>query len=107
MDYKRSDTFFVGSTLKFAITIDRKGFNMNWDYWKVTVTRGDRSIVCDRDQNTICDEDHQWYFLINTAELGTGTYKVKVEIDIPDEDFVPEKVSHEVYAQNLIKVTSL
>lgn len=106
MDYKHSNTWFVGSTLKFAINIERKGFNMLWDGWRVTVTRGDKQIVCDRDNNSISDEDNQWYFLVDTKELGVGTYKIKVEIDVPDDDF-PEKVCREVYGQNLIKVTSI
>lgn len=95
--------FYVGSTLKFAITIERKGFNMEWNNWVITVSRGDKTVICDRNNNTITDADGQWYFLIDTSVLGVGTYKIKVEIDVPDEDYA-SGVSHEVYGQNLIKV---
>ena len=103
MSCKHRSSFFVGSTLKFAVTIERDGFNMAWDPWKITVIRGDKSVVCDRDNNTVFDENDQWYFLVDTAILGVGTYKVKIDIDVPDDDY-PSGYSHEVYGQNLIKV---
>ena len=95
--------FYVGSTLKFALTIERKGFNMDWNKWTVTVSRGDKTMVCDRDNNSVTDKDGQWYFLIDTGYLGVGTYKIKIEIEVPDEDYA-SGISREVYGQNLIKV---
>lgn len=76
---------------------------MAWNPWKITVSRGDKSIECTRDQNTVFDENDQWYFMVDTGVLGVGTYKVKIEIDVPDDDY-ESGYSHEVYGQNLIKV---
>lgn len=103
MSCRYKNSFFVGSTLKFAINIEREGFNMAWNDWKVTVTRGDKSIVCDRNTNSVFDENDQWYFLVDTGILGVGTYKVRIDIDVPDEDY-PDGYSHEVYGQNLCKI---
>ena len=97
--------YFVGTELKFAITINCEGFSMTEDPWTVTVKNGTKSIECEK----VEDDNNQYYFLLDTATLGKGTYEVTVEIDVPDEDFPAEEnedthYRHEVWKKVFITV---
>ena len=84
---------YVGTELKFAVTISSAGFSMDTDPWTVTVTNGQKSVVCEKVED---DLNHQHYILLDTAVLGKGTYNVTIEIDVPDEDF-EDDYRHEVW----------
>lgn len=92
---------YLGDDKKFAITINSQGFNMNTDPWKVTIVNGKNKIICDRNQNTVKDEHDQWYLLVDTMQLGVGTPKAIIEIDVPDTDFIDDHYRHEVYSMSL------
>lgn len=89
------ERYYVGTELKFALTIVSEGFDMDTDPWTATVSCGRKSIVCARSDNAVIGTDGQWYILIDTSELGSGTYNMTVEIDVPDPDF-QDGYRHEV-----------
>lgn len=98
--------YFVGTELKLALTIECEGFDMDTDPWTVKVTRGNNSIICDKTQNALEDEENQWYILVDTALLGSGTYNIVVDIDVPDNDF-DDGFRHEVIKKELLKIKSV
>lgn len=89
--------YYIGTELKFALTITSEGFSMDTDNWKATVRCGSNTIECDSTHNS-SQQDDQWYILIDTQELGTGEYYLIVEIDVPDSDF-DDDLRHEVLKQ--------
>lgn len=91
--------YYIGTELKFALTITSSGFNMDSDPWIAVVTNGSNSIQYGRGKdNTVIDDNGQWYILVNTSELGSGQYYLIVEIDVPDDDF-SDGYRHEVFKQ--------
>ena len=88
---------YVGTELKFSLTITSQGFNMNTDPWTATITNGKNSVTCSRGNNSILDSS-QWYILVDSSQIGVGQYYLIVEIDVPDNDF-PDGYRHEVLKQ--------
>lgn len=79
---------------------------MSTDPWTAKVMRGNNSIICDKTQNAFEDDNNQWYILVDTAILGSGTYYIVVDIDVPDNDF-DDGFRHEVVKKELLKVESI
>lgn len=92
------EKYYVGTELKYALTITSTGFNMDTDPWTAYVACGKNYIECKRNHNAVVDEN-QWYILIDTSILGDGTYYLAVEIDVPDDDF-EDGYRHEVLQQD-------
>lgn len=92
------ERYYIGTELKFALTITSSGFDMARDPWTATITNGKNRVVCRRGENVILDDQNQWYITVDTAELGTGQYYLIVEIDVPDDDF-SDGYRHEVLKQ--------
>lgn len=97
-----NEKYFVGTEMKIAISITCDGFDMDLHDWTAVVKKGNKSIVCDRNNNTSHDENG-WYLLIDSAKLGGGRYELIVDIDVPDPDF-DDSMRHETYKQELFYV---
>ncbi len=95
-----------GSGLKYAVNMTCEGFSMNDDDWTITVTRGNKSIVFDRDTAVYDDGDDQWYICINSSELGPGELFITFDAYVPDEDF-DDGIRHEIQKYRLINIKSL
>ncbi len=80
------ERYYVGTDLKFALTITSEGFNMDTDPWVATVRCGKKEVKCER-ANSVIDENGQWYILVDSSVLMAGTYILIVDIDVPDDDF--------------------
>lgn len=78
---------FVGTDLKFNVTITSQGFDMDTDGWTVEIKRGARSIVFDKSECIHDDTDGKWYVCFSTAELGPGDYYAIVTASVVDADF--------------------
>ena len=92
--------YYLRDKKKLAITITRKGFDMNTDPWKVTFVNGCKQYVCTRTENSAVDASGQWYLLFYAERLGIGKPKAIIEIDVPDIDF-DEGYSHEIWVYTL------
>lgn len=84
---------FVGSDVKFRVTITADGFSQDTDNWDVTITRGSTS-------HTYAKADciqaiDGWYVAFNTADFGAGRYTATIAAYIPDTDF-PDGTRKEV-----------
>lgn len=97
--------YYVGTELKIAINIQCEGFNMDDNDWTCTVKRCNKSVVCNKNQNTAWDGE-TWYLLVDTSILGKGMYVLIVDIDVPDNDF-DDNLRHETYRQELFNVVGV
>ena len=97
--------YYVGTELKIAINIQCEGFNMDDNDWTCTVKRCNKSVVCNKNQNTAWDGE-TWYLLVDTSILGKGMYVLIVDIDVPDNDF-DNNLRHETYRQELFNVVGV
>lgn len=88
------EKYYVGTELKFALTITSEGFDMDTDSWVAKVQCGKKIVTCSREDGAVVD-DNQWYILVDSAVLGVGSYYLIVEIDVPDDDF-DDGYRHEV-----------
>ena len=96
-----NEIYYQGTDLKYAVTIEREGFNMDVDPWTITAVSDTKSIVFNKIENTVIGEDGQWYLLIDSTLLDNGACYLVIEIDVPDNDF-PDGLRHEVYKQKLM-----
>lgn len=97
--------YYVGTELKIAINIQCEGFSMDDNDWTCTVKRCNKSVVCNKNQNTAWDGE-TWYLLVDTSILGKGMYVLIVDIDVPDNDF-DDNLRHETYRQELFNVVGV
>lgn len=75
-----------GTGLKFAVTMTCEGFDMDEDDWNIKVRRGTKEIIFTR-ENSIQDENGQWYICVDTTLLGPGIIYIIFEALVPDTDF--------------------
>lgn len=92
------ERYYVGTELKFALTIESEGFSMDDDQWIAKVICGKNEVKCCKLNNSKRGDDGQWYILVDTSKLGSGQCYLVVEIDVPDFDF-PDEYRHEVLKQ--------
>ena len=99
-------SIYLGTELKFALSIESEGFSMETDDFKVVVksTKKKKEIVITKEEMLI-DENEKYLFLIDTEELGIGEYWIYVYAYVPDEDF-PDGIRTEVQKQQLCTVMS-
>ena len=102
-----SDFTWNGTGLKYAITMTCDGFDMNEDDWTVTVTRGSKKMVFDKENSihhteTVGNEEvDQWYICIPSEDLGPGLLQIIYDALVPDQDFV-DGIRHEIQKFDLI-----
>lgn len=82
----RQNGIFVGSDLKFALTIDTPGFSMDDDDFEVTILGRSRNKTIKKEEMLLTG-DSKWIFTYNTAEIGSGEHWMKVTAYVPDTDF--------------------
>lgn len=92
------ERYYVGTELKFALTITSTGFDMDTDAWTAYIICGRKSIICSKNNNAVIDDQGQWYILVDSQYLGAGKYFLVVAIDVPDDDF-DDGYRHEVLQQ--------
>ena len=84
---------YVGTELKFLVTMTATGFSMDTDNWSVTVTRGRISKTFPK---TDCIRGTDgWYLCFDSAEFGPGQYYATLTAYVPDNDF-PDGMRTEV-----------
>ena len=96
-----NEEYYINSELKFSIKIECEDFDMGQDPWTAVLRNGEKSITFSKTENTVVDEDGNWYLLVDTSLLGAGKCYLITEIDVPDSDF-PDGYRHEVHKQTLM-----
>lgn len=92
---------YVGTELKYKVTITATGFSQDSDDWNVTITRGKTSRTFDK-SDCIHGQDG-WYVCFDTTEFGAGMYYATVTAYVPDADF-PDGTRTEVKKFELLPV---
>lgn len=77
---------WVGTGLKFAVTITAEGFSMDDDDWKVVFQCGRKSVEVTKADASI-GEDDTFFVNVDTSLLGAGTLTATTYAYIPDEDW--------------------
>ena len=77
---------WVGTGLKFAITITAEGFSQEDDDWKVIFQCGRKTIEVTKADASI-GEDDTFYVNVDTSLLGAGTLTAITYAYVPDEDW--------------------
>ena len=77
---------YVGTKLKYALSISSPGFDMAEDDFSVDIL-GSRTRVHFDKEDLVVDENDQYYVCFDTAELGDGIIDAVITAFVPDEDF--------------------
>lgn len=96
---------YIGTELKYAITITSPGFDMGKDNFEVTLKRGSKSLHFTKD-DLVVDEDGQYYVCFDSADLGTGMVAAVITAYVPDDDF-PDGLRTEVYKMDLVIIKNV
>ena len=80
-----TQSYYIGTDLKFNVNITASGFNQDTDPYTITVYCGNRKIVFTQDDVVVDGANH--YILVNTDLLKTGTMKFVVTAEVNDDDF--------------------
>lgn len=95
------DYAYLGTKLKYLVNITAPGFSMADDQFEITVSRGTKKKVFDK--NALVLRNGNYYLCFDSAELGTGEVTATVKAYVPDADF-PDRFRTEVFKVNLVKV---
>lgn len=77
---------YVGSKLKYAVTISSPGFDITRDDLTIDIRRGGKKIHFEKD-DLIVDENDQYYVCFDSAALGPGKVEAVITAFVPDDDF--------------------
>lgn len=100
------DGIYVGTELKFAVTVTSPGFSQNDDDWTVTIMRGPKEIVFTKEDLVYDSTEDQWYVCFDSAFFGSGDVYAVVTAYVPDGDF-EDGLRTEVTKVLLLKVESI
>ena len=80
---------WVGTGLKFAVTITAEGFDQEEDDWKVVFQCGRNTLELTKADMSISDDGEKLTFIANvdTSLLGAGTLSVTTYAYVPDTDW--------------------
>lgn len=99
------DKSFVGTEMKYKVTITAEGFDMDSDDWEIMVCRGktcrtfEKADCVHREEQVVTPSgtttESVWYLCFNTADFGPGNYYAVLTAHVPDADF-PDNIRDEV-----------
>lgn len=81
-----NERIWVGTDLKFAITITAEGFDQENDDWKVVFQCGRNTLEMTKADMSI-GEDGSFIANVKSSLLGAGTLSVITYAYVPDEDW--------------------
>ena len=94
-----TSTYYVGTDLKFLISIEASGFSMDEDHYSVVLRCGGKEVPGD----VVEGDNNEHYLIIDSSQFGSGTLKMIVYAEVPDEDF-PDGARTEVAAIDLCEL---
>ena len=96
---------YVGTDLKFAITIQCEGFDMLQDNFRIELKNGKRKLVIEKKDIVYDDDEDTWYLCFCSSDLGPGNITMVVYAEVPDVDFAGERT--EVYKCTLCHIENV
>ncbi len=93
---------YVGTKLKYAISISSQGFDISSDNFTIDLKRGSIGLHFEKD-DLIVDNNGQYYVCFDTRVFGEGIIEAIITAFVPDDDF-EDGFRTEVIRFNLTKV---
>lgn len=97
------DKYWIGTDLKFAISIKANGFDMDDNDYEITLCCGSKRVPVAK-SDIVDGEDEQGepthFLLIDTTQFPSGVLRIVVTAKVPDDDF-ETLVRREVWAKDL------
>lgn len=94
-----TSTYYVGTDLKFLISIEASGFSMDEDHYSIVLRCGGKEVPGD----VVEGDNNEHYLIIDSSQFSSGTLKMIVYAEVPDEDF-PDGARTEVAAIDLCEL---
>ena len=95
------EQFFVGTDLKYMLKIEAPGFDMDDDYYDLTVRCGGVTVAMSKADVTLEDGEH--YLTIDTSPFPNGVLQLEVCAHVNDSTF-PDSERTEIKVLNLCKL---
>lgn len=107
-EHTNQERAWVGTGLKFAVTITAEGFSQDDDDWKVVFQCGRNSVELTKADMSISEDNGNLTYIANvdTSLLGTGDLSVITYAYVPDEDW-DDGVRVEVDKQNILHIKEI
>lgn len=77
--------YYVGTDLKFLLTIEAPGFNQDEDDYEIRLESDDAQVVIPKSE--IVDGEDGHYLCVDSTRLGTGLVRMIVMAKVSDSDF--------------------
>ena len=103
------EKYFIGTDLKFKITISADGFDQSVDRYQIDIYSGEQFGGCSHivvPSEDIVEDDGEYFLLVETRKLSPGMLRLVVTAFVPDEDF-PSGYRREVTAQDVAYIKSV
>ena len=100
------EQYYIGTDLKFLITIECEGFTIGGTGcdFDVVLKCGNKRYKC-KEQDVVFDEDDNCYLLVNSSMFISGTLLAIFYVHVPDTDF-EDGIRTEVGVIELCKLKS-
>lgn len=85
--YNEDNVVYLGTELKFAITITADGFDMEADDFSVVFKNNGNGKTIELSKSQLVYDQEVYYALFDTTDLGTGLVNVITTAYVPDSDF--------------------
>lgn len=92
---------FLGTEVKFLVTIEADGFDMERDDFNITLKRGGSSLFFEKAD--LVHDENSFYLCFDTKDLGSGVVTATITAYVPDNDF-DDGLRTEVYKFDLMTV---
>ncbi len=80
-----NDKTYLGTELKYKVTMTATGFDMDTDDWEVTIVRGATKRTFTKSE---CVQGQDgWFVCFDTKDFGAGNYYAIMTAFVPDADF--------------------
>lgn len=103
------EKYYIGTDLKFQITVTADGFDQATDEYKVDLYCGDAYSGCSHitiPSSDIVEDDGDYFMLVETSRLKPGKLTMVLTAYVEDNDF-PAGVRKEVVVQDLAVIKSV
>jgi hypothetical protein len=88
------EQYYIGTDLKFCITITGEGFSQDDDDWEAKIVCNNKAITYEKVgtdpdswKGVITDGNGNYYIMVDTTQFQTGLVKMIVTAYVPDQDF--------------------
>lgn len=84
---ENDNVVYLGTELKFVVTITAGGFDMDQDDFNVVFKNTTNGNTIELAKSDLVNDGEFYYALVNTEDLGTGYVNVVTTAYVPDADF--------------------